>query len=104
MALPFGGLFLGIIVKELAKSVFNGAVFGQVPTTKTDPVTSQPVTKHWLKSKSVWSALAVVGYVAFNIMTGTPLDITDINSIITNGDNLFLLGASILMIYGRKKV
>ncbi len=102
--LPFGGFFLKLIGGELIKAVFNQAVNGQVPTTVVTPTGVEVGLKPWYRTKSMWGAMAVVGYIAFDLITGTPLNVTDINSILTNGDDIFLLAASILTAIGRKRV
>ena len=102
--LPFGGFFLKLIGGEIVKSVFQQVTAGQVPTTVVSTNGVEVGTKHWIRTKTAWGALGVVGYVALNLVTGGGMNVTDINSILDNADNLFLLGASFLTILGRKRI
>lgn len=97
---PFGTLIVG----EIIKTIFNGIRSGQVPTSTVDPVTNTPVTKHWIWSRTIWGGLGVLGYVAISIFTGNEISIPDVNSIISNGSNIFLAASAILAIIGRKRL
>lgn len=100
-----GGFLASLIIPELIKGVVGGIFKGQVNTTYVTPDgVPQVDTKHWVWSKTIWGGLGVLGYVGVSIFTGNSLNIADVNSIISNGGNIFLTLSAILGIVGRFKV
>lgn len=99
-------LILSILLPTIVKTVLGGLFTGKVNTTVQDTSDSTPVVvqKHWVLSKTIWGAVGVIGYVGFSIATGMGIDVTNINTIIENGGNIFLTLSALLAIYGRVKV
>lgn len=98
--LPFGGFFLKMIGGEIVKTIFKGVMHGQVNTPTLD---TEADTKYWIQSKTIWGGLAVLGYVGLSIFTGNTINLSDINSIVSNGGNIWLTAGAVLSIYGRVK-